>query len=349
MMNKPTMRTQPTAAEILTGPRPGETLRRAREAKNLTMEDIWSQTRLSPRIIQAIEQDAYDQLPSPSYVRGYIRNYARVIGIDGESLVQEYNQVVKQPVADLHDFLSRPRGEMNAGSFLVKAVSWGLAALMLGLVYVWGQNHYFTGNGPADPNEILSGSEVPGAAETPAQAVPGTGPTVATNPHAAAPAPAASTPAPATTPAAGPATATNPPASPTPAAPTAVTPATTAPTTAPAQPFAPPAPGSVAAAPGSLPPVPGPATGVANSPHQVVLNIEKETWIEVRDKSGSRLYYKTANPGETINLAGAPPMKVIIGRYPGVNLSYDGRPVDFARFVRGGTAKFNLAEDGSTH
>jgi cytoskeleton protein RodZ len=349
-MNKQTTRTQPTAAEILMGPKPGETLRRAREARNLTMEDIWSQTRLSPRIIQAIEQDAYEQLPSPSYVRGYIRNYARVIGIDGESLVNEYNQVVKPPAADLHDFLSRPRGEMNAGGILVKAVSWGLGALMLGLVYMWGQNHYFSGDTPTDPDAILSGTEAPASVEAPAPAPttatpPGTGSTAA--PPATANAPAAPGSAAPAAPATGPATATNPPAQPA-AAPPGVNPAPNAPaTTPPTQPFAPPAPGAVAAAPGTLPPVPGPATGVANAAHNVVLNIEKESWIEIRDKTGSRLYYKTANPGETINLAGAAPLKVIIGRYPGVNVSIDGRPVDFARFVRGGTAKFNLAEDGS--
>lgn len=67
--------------------RPGRLLAEAREQRNQTVADIAQQLKLSPSQIEALESDAYEKLPGPIFVRGFIRNYAKLVGLDGERLV----------------------------------------------------------------------------------------------------------------------------------------------------------------------------------------------------------------------------------------------------------------------
>jgi len=61
---------------------PGAVLARAREAAGLTQADVAGQMRISLRQLEAIEADRYDQLPGPVFVRGFVRNYARLLDLD---------------------------------------------------------------------------------------------------------------------------------------------------------------------------------------------------------------------------------------------------------------------------
>ncbi len=63
--------------------RPGARLRHAREARGLSVEQLASSTRIRERIILAIERDDTDWI-APVYLRGYIRSYARGLGLDAE-------------------------------------------------------------------------------------------------------------------------------------------------------------------------------------------------------------------------------------------------------------------------
>lgn len=60
----------------------GRQLAAAREAQGLTVEEVVRHTKLSTRQVLALEADAYDQLPGPVFVRGFIRNYARHLQLD---------------------------------------------------------------------------------------------------------------------------------------------------------------------------------------------------------------------------------------------------------------------------
>lgn len=61
---------------------PGQQLAAAREAQGLTVEEVVRHTKLSTRQVLALEADAYDRLPGPVFVRGFIRNYARHLQLD---------------------------------------------------------------------------------------------------------------------------------------------------------------------------------------------------------------------------------------------------------------------------
>ena len=72
---------------------PGQQLRQAREARKLDTSQVATSLRLAPRAIAAIEQDDYAQLPSPVFIAGYIRSYAKLVGLDPEPLVERFRQL----------------------------------------------------------------------------------------------------------------------------------------------------------------------------------------------------------------------------------------------------------------
>ena len=65
----------------------GRQLRNAREALDLTPEQVAHQLKLSVRQVNAIEQEAFDELPSNIFIRGFVRNYARLLKIDADPLL----------------------------------------------------------------------------------------------------------------------------------------------------------------------------------------------------------------------------------------------------------------------
>jgi len=70
---------QPLAAGIL--------LAQAREAQQLTVADVAAQLKLSPAQVNALEAGAFERLPGPVFVRGFIRNYARLLQLDAQPLL----------------------------------------------------------------------------------------------------------------------------------------------------------------------------------------------------------------------------------------------------------------------
>lgn len=70
----------------------GAQLRRAREARGMTVEGVGAAIKLAARQVEAIEADAYAELMNPTYARGFIRNYAALIGIDPKALLAQLDQ-----------------------------------------------------------------------------------------------------------------------------------------------------------------------------------------------------------------------------------------------------------------
>lgn len=68
----------------------GEHLKREREMRGVTLEEIAAATRISTRFLEAIEKEQWEQLPGGVFNRGFIRSIARFLGLDEDSLVAEY-------------------------------------------------------------------------------------------------------------------------------------------------------------------------------------------------------------------------------------------------------------------
>jgi len=328
--------------------KPGEQLRKARESKGFSVEDVVAQIRLERKLLEAVENDDYAKLPAPGYVRGYIRTYARFLGLDPAPLVEAFNREADEGPA-LQPYSSTPAQQAHSGDSLVKAVTWGIGVGLVLLVVVWWRSQYL--HKPA-PESLASGPTTSEAAAPPPPNIvkqgglPYTYPIVkhpdeltpsasAATASAAAVEPAASSAAPSSAASIAP-----------PSTATGITPAakattvagaatgTTAPTHASQQEH------EAAAQPASAS-----ATGTAG--HRLVLKLSKESWIEIADSTGKRLYYNLGRAGQTIDVSGKPPLHVLIGYVPGVDISYDGKSLDVSALARHGVARFQIRKDGS--
>jgi cytoskeletal protein RodZ len=75
----------------------GADLRKARIARKRSIEEISRATKITTTVLQAIENDAFASVPGGLFTRGYLRAYAREVGLDGESLVARYRAEFETP------------------------------------------------------------------------------------------------------------------------------------------------------------------------------------------------------------------------------------------------------------
>lgn len=81
----------------------GERLRAGREEKGISLEDVSKATKISPSVLQALENDQVDDLPPNVYVRGFIRSYCRYGGLDETELLKSYEEAAaEKKTAEFH-------------------------------------------------------------------------------------------------------------------------------------------------------------------------------------------------------------------------------------------------------
>jgi cytoskeleton protein RodZ len=68
----------------------GEQLRQAREARQITLQEISAATKIGRRSLQALEEEQFDRLPGGIFNKGFVRAYARYVGLDEEKTVEQY-------------------------------------------------------------------------------------------------------------------------------------------------------------------------------------------------------------------------------------------------------------------
>jgi cytoskeleton protein RodZ len=107
----------------------GEQLRQAREARGISIQDVEQATRIRRVFVVALEEDRLQDLPDPAYVRGFVRNYARFLGLDAEPLVRDYAQQAGTRELEVPAVLDEPLF-VRAGRGLKVA----LFVLLVGLV-----------------------------------------------------------------------------------------------------------------------------------------------------------------------------------------------------------------------
>lgn len=74
----------------------GEILKKARLKKKLTLEDIEEKTKIKRETLSALEEDRYQDLPSAAYIQGFIKNYARILGLKPEPLLAIFRRDYKE-------------------------------------------------------------------------------------------------------------------------------------------------------------------------------------------------------------------------------------------------------------
>jgi len=303
----------------------GARLRQAREARRIPIEGIAQQIRVSVAVLRAIEEDRLEGL-APIYVRGYVRAYARIVGL-GEDSVLALLPSAETPVVVTARSGRMMRMNVMPGGGL-KSATLAVVVVLVGLTVASFRSPLL------DDVAIDAGLDAGDAGldaglaepEAPAVAHPLTAPEIRAAPGTATSVPEV-VPHPETPPAGPPATASEPAATP-------------------------PEPGTVADA-GAPPSAPAAVEAPVELSqrdvplavgHKLVLELDRESWTEVQDARGAKLYYALAAAGQIINVAGEPPFRVVLGNAPDVEVFYNGKPFDFTPWSHGRVARFTVGD-----
>lgn len=134
----------------------GEFLKAEREKRGLTIEQTASATKIGLKILKQLEADRYSELPALPFVRGFVRNYGKFLGIDGDKLLQEYASFLEdhareRPKRDAGHSgyaFERPEGEQS------RKILWGVMAGMLvfggAVVFIFKPSLKHKHHGPVD-------------------------------------------------------------------------------------------------------------------------------------------------------------------------------------------------------
>lgn len=121
----------------------GQQLRQAREAAQLSRDEVARALKFSLRQIEALEADNYDALPGATIVRGFVRSYARLLKLDAEPLLWQLEPVMPRMPAEVRPpdnmgIASQSRGVRALSPLLTLAFVLLLAAAMLAVWHFWG-------------------------------------------------------------------------------------------------------------------------------------------------------------------------------------------------------------------
>ncbi|MCJ1885549.1 helix-turn-helix domain-containing protein [Pseudomonas sp. LA21] len=324
---------------------PGDTLRQARENKGWSVAQVAGQLNLTEHSLRQLEQGSFDQLPGHTFARGYVRAYAKLLGMDQGQMVQAFDQYTGTDAtgSNVHS-LGRVVEPVRLSRNLLRLFSLVLLALLIGFGYFWWQERaartaesgslnmeHVEVESADGTTEIHTLDEPEDQAVAEDQANPSTVPAEPAGDNAATEAPAEGTPPVAAAPAV-------------PGAPVATEAAPAAPVQQPAaqQPAVPAAPAAPVEAAPAAPTAPVAAPVVAAAGQGVVkIQFTEDCWTQVTDADGKVLFGSLKRKGDTLELAAKAPVQLRLGFARGAQVSYNGQPVEVTP-ARGGTARLTL-------
>ncbi len=127
---------------ILTEPNsPGAQLAAFRQQQGFTQEYVAGKLHLRVRIVQLIEADDYDRLPEPVFVKGYLRAYAKLLGVHHEPLLEKYKSEYMKKDTRYEKALWQSKKEPVRAERLVKWFTCLFAVGVMAAVAIWWQQH----------------------------------------------------------------------------------------------------------------------------------------------------------------------------------------------------------------
>ncbi|MCY7389461.1 MAG: DUF4115 domain-containing protein [Burkholderiales bacterium] len=296
----------------------GELLRLAREKAGLSLGDVASRLRMGVKQVRALEQDDYAALPKGTFLRGFVRNFSKEVGLKPEQALGLLEQTHLAAVAITASVVVMPsqqninvpppEGELATprARVLISAV---IACLLLTVVWWWWEYvrpYRAEGGRPKAATEEKTVSVQIAVPPSPVSVLPAE--TVSATPQTS---PVLSVPS---------------------------QPETASPrlTTLPAATVA---PVVQAAAP---PPVKNSAESRPPSPagNSVLgLTFSDKSWVQVIDGAGKTLLDRTFKGGDAEEVSGRPPFSVVIGNAQATRMAYNGKEVDLAPNTRAAVAR----------
>ena len=174
----------------------GDRLKKEREQRSISLDDISLSTKIGTRMLRALEEEKFEQLPGGIFNKGFVRAYARHVGLDEEQTLADYMEALgesrMQALPEVHAAKPAPAPEPRpvahaGGEHAASEIPWGMLALVLLLIVLafasWSYYHRApqvekSTNAPAPATETTApsgsapSSGPPSAAPSPAQTVP---------------------------------------------------------------------------------------------------------------------------------------------------------------------------------
>jgi cytoskeleton protein RodZ len=161
----------------------GERLRSARKARALSVTQVAEALHLEEPMVLALEEERFDAMGAPVFVRGHLRRYAQLVGLAPDAVLEAYRAAVPDSVAP--PSLARPRAEPEAVR-IGNWVYWLLGAvLLIGIIIALGSGR----EQPAPGTPLPVESAAPVTPEEPAPAQPAPDAATPATGEGAAPAP----------------------------------------------------------------------------------------------------------------------------------------------------------------
>jgi len=278
----------------------GANLKRERELRGISLEEISKATKISVRLLNAIEMDRYDVLPEGIFRKSFIKNYAGYLGMNEDKVLQEYLVATQTTLPPPEEKISGGRSRFTPRKHYLRWAIKGLIALLLAGVIYW----YFFRSGERNKPESANGVARPSVGSVPVQQRPSPGASDASSSSTA------SSKAP----------------------PTPQSPPTSSSSTGPelrvlgelAKKPKPPA--AMSQRSNSIPPESPVSSGT--QPPELILGISatEECWLSV-SAGNAALYAGVLEPEQNKNFPIQKPLRLTFGNAGGVKLSVNGKPL----------------------
>lgn len=309
-----------------TGKTPGEMLREAREARNLSIQDVVTQTRITAETIRALEEDRDPPQNAWVYVRGYYRKYARSLGLSDDEVLEAHEHYVGGAPAPEPVSAEWAPQDVSPTAAMPRFVVVLIVGILLGGLLWWlvpqlsgNQEAAEAGDQPTAERSFTSGALENGEAATIGQdesADTSSSQREASSPGLSVFSGSGQDKQDSETVGTGESGAVA---------------------------------DEEAGAAGDDKPAESTASAAATASGPLVLTFNERSWVNIVDAGNRKLLDGIVNAGERHALDGQPPFRVFLGYAPGVEVVYQGRPVDTAPHTSSNnTARFKVGEqDGA--
>jgi len=119
----------------------GEELKRERELREITLREVAESTKISLRYLEALERNAFGNLPGGVFNRGFVRAYSKFIGVDPESMVDAY-LLQENTQLGKHRKAGKRLGPAATGTRRFVWLWCVLGVLVVGAATYWGWTHW---------------------------------------------------------------------------------------------------------------------------------------------------------------------------------------------------------------
>ncbi len=291
---------------------PGLILRSEREKQGLSSQEIANRIHLDIKIVESIEQDSDEGMPAATYVKGYLRSYAKIVGADADHIINLYNSGSPQLPPEILPEV-KPPTQVSSSDKPVKAFTYLITLGLVLLLLIWYQSNYVVETTTIiEPENYNTETSINGVDITY---------DIVQHP--------ASWQSPKSTPAEKPAIETSPES-------------INQSDRLELQPDDGEQTLGIISIDGIERKISG--SSIGTGPDKIELTLSRDSWIEIDDANDTKLFNDLALGGEQYSINGTAPFEVLFGFSPGVTIKYNGELFNHSRYSSNGIARFKLPE-----